>query len=148
MDKVAASGRFLADASADEYVDVDVQLPFDILDGVVDNSLKFTIQPRIVWNKSTDADGDVVLNVGYYHHAIDGVEDSSLSTPESITYDGSVDDDMKLRRTSFTAIEFAQSAVAAGDILTFRFTRDADNAADTYAADVEVFGFEFEIRTI
>lgn len=127
-------------------------LPFDTLYNGVESEFKRSWQVPTGFSELTALEAlitrDYIGNI-YADVLVERVRPGSATTSDSTGYAAlavAVDDGTYAYLTISTAA-FNGLSIQAGDILNFRFNRDASHASDTYEADLKFHGFRATYNT-
>lgn len=123
------------DQSADEFAQFMVPMPKSWNEG--------TVTAEFLW--SAGATGDVVWGIQGVAISNDDPLDAAFGTAQSVTDSVTAADDLMI--TAETGAITIGGSPAEKDLVVFQVYRDADNGADTLAADAKLIGIRLFVTT-
>lgn len=143
-----------AASGATETTTNDVMLATLDFDQTTDESAQITLPMPKSWNEGTftarfrwtaGATGDVVWGIQAVALSDDDPVDAAFGTAQSVTDSVTLADDLMISAET-SAVTIAGTP-AEGDLVVFKVFRDADNVADTLAADAKLIAVDLFITT-
>lgn len=123
------------DPTTDEFAQFSVPMPKSWNEG--------TVTAKFIWTAT--ATGDAVWGIQAVAISDDDVLDAAFGAAQTVTDSVTAAND--LMHSAFTAALTVAGTPAERDLVVFQVYRDADNAADTLAADAKLLGIVLQLTT-
>lgn len=123
------------DQATDEFAQFSVPMPKSWNEG--------TVTAKFIWTAT--ATGDAVWGIQAVAISDDDVLDAAFGAAQTVTDSVTAAND--LMHSAFTAALTIAGTPAERDLVVFQVYRDADNAADTLAADAKLLGVVLQLTT-